>query len=139
MRLKRPGSLVVQVWERFELLRFGAIGCLSAGVYGLMVLVLCDLFGWNEPAGGAVAYLIAIPVNFWGQKHATFRSQRPYRKEILPYLTVHGVNLLISSYLLSFVAKLTGSTVLAIVSVAGMVVLSTYILSKMIFLGWYRS
>lgn len=138
MSFNRPDSLITRAWEQFELLRFATIGCLSAGVYALMVLILCGIFGWKETVGGAVAYLVAIPVNFWGQKRATFRSQRPYRKEILPYLAVHGMNLVISSYLLSFVSRLTGSTVLAIVAVAGMVVLSTYIMSRIIFLGFYK-
>jgi putative flippase GtrA len=40
-----------------------------------------------------LAYLIAVPVSFLGQKHFTFKSKESARRELPAYLLLQGLNL----------------------------------------------
>lgn len=81
-------------------LRFAVVGGGSGLVYVLVVKVLVSWYSMDAPTASAIAYALAIPVNFLGQRLFAFRARgNPYR-EAVKFLVVHGLNLYLSYQLM---------------------------------------
>lgn len=111
-----------------RLVRFAVVGATAAGVYAIVALVLIDSVGLAAMAASVIAYLVAIPVSFAGQKLWTFRSQGPVEREVPRFVGVQLANLAASAALLDVVVdRLHFDRLVGIAAVCVAVPLATYI------------
>ena len=114
--------------EFLRLVRFGIIGGSSALVYAANLLALVHFFGTGSMMSSAVAYLIAIPVSFLGQKYFTFQSQGAVRRELSAYLVLQGINLVAAMLVTYVVVDVFGmSHIIGILAVIVVVALLSYV------------
>ena len=123
-----------------ELVRFGIVGGSSAVAYAISLLVLVDALELGSILSSALAYLIALPVSFLGQKYFTFRSSGPVRRELPAYLALQGVNLF-AAMLVTYVTVdvLGASHMIGILAVIAVISLLSYVaMALAIFSGSLR-
>lgn len=77
-------------------IRFGLVGCLSSLFYGLCTWFMAGTLRLPAVPASAMGYLLAIPMNFYLQKHFSFRAKGHTRTQAPRFLFVHGLNLLVS-------------------------------------------
>ena len=69
-----------------SLLRFGIVGASAVIVYAIAAYFLTNLGNVNPTLASALAYLIAIPISFIGQKYYTFVSNGKVKTEASLFL-----------------------------------------------------
>lgn len=69
-----------------KLVRFGIVGVVAAITYAVLAYVFIWVFEFSEVLASALAYLIAIPVSFIGQKYMTFMSKAAVKTEAGKFL-----------------------------------------------------
>ncbi len=89
-----------------ELIRFGAMGALSVGIYLVCLVPLTWLLPGLLWLAGALAYLLSMAANYVLQRHVTFRSSRQHREAVSRYLVVHAVGMGLNAGILHVVATL---------------------------------
>jgi putative flippase GtrA len=94
--------------EFFRIARFGLVGGSAALVYAVSLLSLVHLFNTGSMLSSAVAYLVAIPFSFLGQKYFTFRSKGTMWKELPAFLLLQGVNLIAAMFVTHVVVDVMG-------------------------------
>ena len=72
-------------------LRFINIGILTTGTYFALVLILARWGGLEKHASVAIAYLGVLPLNYYGHRTYTFKSDSTIPKEVFKYLAAHVV------------------------------------------------
>jgi putative flippase GtrA len=83
-----------------ELVRFGATGLMSVGVYLCCLAPLTKALPGRLWLAGAVAYVLSMVANYVLQRNFTFRSTRRHHEAVSRYLVVHAVAIGINSGLL---------------------------------------
>ena len=123
--------------ELLRIARFGLVGGLASATYALIVLVLVDAMAMNTSLASVLAYLLAIPVSFFGQKHFTFGSSAAARGEFARFLIVQGVSLLLSLVVMRAVTDWLGwSHRIGILAVIIVIAVVNYgIMRNLVFLG----
>jgi putative flippase GtrA len=79
--------------EFLRIARFALVGGSAALVYAASLLTIVHFFATSSVLSSALAYVIAIPFSFLGQKYFTFQSRGAMRRELLSFLLLQGVNL----------------------------------------------
>lgn len=118
------------LWERFRFLRFATVGAATSCIYAVIVFLAYAKFGFAEEIASTIAYTIAIPINFLGQKHLVFRSRKRMRLEILPYGLLHLMNIVISALVLKWGNTLFGNIWLGSAMVILVIPICVYLFSK---------
>jgi putative flippase GtrA len=80
--------------EFFRIARFGMVGGSAALIYAVSLLALVHFLNLGSLLSSALAYLIAIPFSFLGQKYFTFQSKGKLQGELPGFLLLQGFNLL---------------------------------------------
>ncbi len=121
--------MLSDIWRPlFRLARFGLVGGIAALVYALVFLAMVKFLATGSIVSSTVAYGIAIPVSFVGQKYFTFKSQGAARREFAGYLLLQAANLVVSVALTYAVIDVLGlGYYVSISGVVFFVALSSYI------------
>jgi len=101
MEMNRFGSEVARV------ARFGLVGGSASVVYAASVLALFHS-GAGSVLSSALAYLIAIPFSFLGQKYFTFQSKGALLKQLPAFVLLQGFNLMTAMFLTYVVVEVAG-------------------------------
>lgn len=123
--------------ELLRIARFGLVGGLASATYALAVLVLVDVMAMNTSLASVLAYLLAIPVSFFGQKHFTFGSKASAQGEFARFLVVQGISLVLSLLVMRAVTDWFGwSHRVGILAVIIVIAVVNYgIMRNLVFLG----
>jgi len=114
------------VWR---LARFIVTGGIASGVYAVAALVAVDMFAMSGLVASIVAYLIAIPISFVGQKFWTFRAKGSIASELPRFLVVQAANLAAAAILMAVIVDLLGvDRLIGIAAVVTAIPLATYLL-----------
>ena len=81
----------------YKLVRFGLVGGGATLIYGALAVALQELFAPPVLLGHAVAYMLAIPASYLGQRSFTFRYRGPERPAIARFLIAASVAFAISA------------------------------------------
>jgi putative flippase GtrA len=116
--------------------RFGLVGIAASATYAILALLLIEGAGLPSWAGSALAYVLAIPVSFFGQKHFTFRSHGHIASEMPAFLLLQAANIGLAAGVMAVATNVAGLPhwlgVLAVVAVIPAV---TYVaLTRSVFL-----
>lgn len=79
--------------EILRVAKFGLVGGISALVYAVSLFFLVKNFDMGSMQSSAVAYVIAIPASFVGQKYFTFKSPESIWRELPAFLALQAINL----------------------------------------------
>ncbi len=80
--------------ESLRIARFALVGGSAALVYAASLLAIVHFLATSSMVSSALAYVIAIPFSFLGQKYFTFRSRGAMWGELPSFLLLQGVNLI---------------------------------------------
>jgi len=114
------------VWR---LARFIVTGGIASGVYAIAALVAVDSFAMSGIAASTVAYMIAIPISFIGQKFWTFRAKGAIARELPRFLGVQLLSLIAASLVMGGVVDVLGwDRLIGIAAVISVIPVGTYLL-----------
>lgn len=74
-----------------RLLRWGVVGVTATLSYAFLAWVLAKEAGLPAGAASVVAYGLSAGISYVGHRHLTFRSSRPHREALSPFV---GISLL---------------------------------------------
>lgn len=112
-----------------RMLRFAITGGIASGVYAVVALIAVDLFAMSGLGASIVAYLVAIPVSFLGQKFWAFRAKGTLRQELPRFLAVQLFNLVAAAAIMAVLVDLAGiDRLIAIATVIIAIPVLTYAL-----------
>lgn len=120
-----------ELLDKLRYVRFGLVGAISSLIYAVVVIVATKLFGTSPVAASVLGYAAAIPINFLGQKHYTFRSDRPAHHEMLQYAVVQLLNMAAAAFVTYVVDRFGLSIYVAIVAVIVVIPTMTYLMLKL--------
>jgi putative flippase GtrA len=107
------------------LLRFGSVGVVATATYAVLALLLETFTALSPVVAHAVAYGMAIPVSFYGQRTWTFRHKGRVSAAFWRFLLTNAVALALTSTVVAQVDRLgwpsgigTGFTVLAVPAIS---------------------
>lgn len=113
----------------WRLVRFLVTGGIASGVYAVVALIAVDMFAMSGFVASIVAYLIAIPVSFVGQKFWTFRAKGAIARELPRFLLVQVLNLAAASLIMFGIVDTLGwDRLIGIGAVIAVTPILTYIL-----------
>lgn len=84
-----------------RIVRFGITGGIASGVYAIIAIVAVDMLGMSGLGASSLAYLVAIPVSFIGQKFWTFRATGTLERELPGFLAVQAINLVAAAVIMA--------------------------------------
>lgn len=112
-----------------RLARYGLVGGLATVTYAVLAIALVSRLGMDPTTSSALAFLIAIPVSYLGQKHFTFASKGATRTELPRFLVVQGLNLIAATLIMRVVAVDLGlGHVIGTIAVVATIPLATYVM-----------
>lgn len=91
-KFRRP---VMPPWRKVA--SFVVFGLLAGGVYAVLLILLTDKLKLPVFVASIVAFAIAIPVSYLGNRWVTYRSRNMPGPELVRFLTVQGANVFITS------------------------------------------
>lgn len=72
--------------------RFAGVGAVSAVCYVALVAVCVEAAGLGPKVASAVAYVLALPISYFGHRRLTFRSTTRISSEVPKFLAVNAAN-----------------------------------------------
>ena len=80
---------------RFDhtLLRFLLVGGTMAVVYSVLAALATSTLPIPRPLSAALAWLVCIPVAFWGQRRFTFADSQPHRYALGLYAAIQALSI----------------------------------------------
>ncbi|MFZ1814793.1 MAG: GtrA family protein [Rhizobiaceae bacterium] len=118
-----------------QLARFAVTGGVASGVYAIVAYVCVSHAELSGTIASVIAYAIAIPVSFLGQKFWTFRSRGAIRQELSKFLMLQIGNLVAAAMVMGVLTDaLSLDPVIGIMVVVIVIPILTYVvLSTRIF------
>ena len=86
-------------------LGFLTFGALAGGTYAVVLVIAVDHLGMPMFLGSVLAFALAIPVSFLGNRWVTYRSRNMAGPELLRFIVVQVANLVITSAIVGFVTN----------------------------------
>lgn len=80
-----------------KLFRFGIVGIAAAITYAVLAYIFIWNFELGEILASSLAYLIAIPVSFFGQKYLTFMSRGAVKTEAIKFIVLQLFCLIVAT------------------------------------------
>lgn len=80
-----------------QLMRFGLVGVIGAGVYFLATLLLVRYRGWSVVSGASVSFVLVISINYLLHYSWTFRSRRPHSSATVRFVVASVGGMVINS------------------------------------------
>ena len=117
------------------LVRFSSISALSTLTYAAVLILAAVVAGIDGKAAIALAYFAALPMNFFGHRRFTFRSDAHVATQILKFIFVHALILALSTAVMALSVDYFRMPVLAglVLSTAAIMVLSFLLLNSWVF------
>jgi putative flippase GtrA len=88
-----------------EMLRFGLMGAMSAGIYLLFLVPLTNAIPKRLWLAATIAYLLSMGANYLLQRNFTFKSKRPHQQTILRFIVVQTIGLGLNAAVLEYTAS----------------------------------
>ena len=98
----------IDVSAAARIVRFAITGGIASGVYGVVALLAVDQFAMSGLGASVLAYLIAIPISFVGQKFWAFRAKGALARELPRFLVVQGFNLAAAAMIMTILVDIIG-------------------------------
>ena len=114
---------------RSEAFRYLIAGGTAFVVLMIVLILLVELFNFNEVLATAIGLICATPVNYSLQKRFVFRSQAPVGKSFVIYCVVTVATMMLNVELFYLILKYSGLhyTVCQIITTAVIVVLNYFV------------
>lgn len=88
-----------------KLLGFVTFGGLASLVYAVILIISVDILGIPTFIGSVVAFALAIPVSYLGNRWVTYRSNNVLASEAVRFIVVQLINLVLTSVVVHFVME----------------------------------
>ena len=89
-------------------LRFGIIGVLSSLVFAAVTAACVSLLAIDHKLASTCGYLVALPLNFIGNRRFSFRSTNALAGDAGRFLLLHAGNLIVTVMAMGAIADLLG-------------------------------
>lgn len=112
-----------------RLFRFGLVGGAASLTYALVAYGLLTYSALGTGLASSLAYVVAIPVSFVGQKYFTFRSDGRTMTELPKFLVIQVANIILCGVILKLATDIWGlPAIVGILMVVVVVPLASYVL-----------
>jgi putative flippase GtrA len=88
-----------------KLLGFVTFGGLAGLVYAVILVMSVDILGIPTFIGSIIAFALAIPVSYLGNRWVTYRSNNVLASEAARFIVVQVINLVLISAVVHFVME----------------------------------
>jgi putative flippase GtrA len=105
---KKAARMVASQNNPRKVLGFLACGALAGATYASAFVVISDQFGMPPFFASVLAYMIAIPVSYFGNRWVTYRSRNMMAAEALRFMVVQVSNLFLTSAIAHLLSELVG-------------------------------
>ncbi len=113
----------------WRLVRFAMTGGAASAVYAVCAFVGVDMLGMSGLVASVLAYLIAIPVSFAGQKYWTFRAKGELSYELPRFFAVQISCLIASALIMTILVDILHlSHILGVAAVIVSIPAASYVL-----------
>ena len=89
-----------------KILSFATFGVLAGAVYALIYVLLTGQFKAPVFLASLIAFLLATPVSYFGNRWVTYRSRNVLGPESARFLAVQGFNLVLTALVVHVASKL---------------------------------
>lgn len=96
--------------RNFRILRFLVVGGATSLGYVIAVAVLVDGIGHSEGLAAGIAYLLMLPVSFFGHKLFTYQSKQRTLPASIRFVAVHGITAAICAGVMWIINAHLGAT-----------------------------
>jgi putative flippase GtrA len=79
----------------FKVLRFALVGVLSSGIFSVVTVLMAGLGGLDPTFSSVIAYLVAVPLNFIGNRTFSFLSRNGVVGDLSRFAAMHVANILL--------------------------------------------
>ncbi|HEX2545414.1 MAG TPA: GtrA family protein [Ramlibacter sp.] len=101
-----------------KILSFAAFGVLAGAVYAVVYAWLAMRFTLPVFVASLVAFIVAAPVSYFGNRRVTYRSQNLLGPESLRFLAVQAINVVTTAFVVHVASTLFALSTMAQVVVA---------------------
>lgn len=88
-----------------KILGFVTFGALAGMLYALILIVSIDLLEMPTFFGSVIAFVLAIPVSYFGNRWVTYRSNNVMASELSRFIVVQMINLVLTSAVVHFMME----------------------------------
>lgn len=88
-----------------KLLGFITFGGLAGLTYAVIMVISVDFLGVSTFIGSVIAFALAIPVSYFGNRWVTYRSKNMLAPEAIRFIIVQGINLVLTSGIVHFMVN----------------------------------
>lgn len=92
-----------------HLFRFAIVGALVALIYVLTYVALLSL-GMSQPFANAIAFLVAIALQYVGQASFTFGKHINDRGQLIRFFCMTGLGFLMAAFITGFIGPMLGAS-----------------------------
>ena len=113
----------------WRFVRFGIVGGLATLTYAVVSYFLITDIQLGAAISSSLAYLVSVPISFFGQKYFTFNSQGRVIVEVPKFLVVQVINIILCGVIMSVATEvLNFPTVVGIACVVLLIPLASYLM-----------
>ncbi len=106
---RQDGFNMLALMEKYrKILGFITFGGLAGMVYAVILVASVDAFGLPIFLGSVIAFALAIPVSYFGNRWVTYRSNNMLASEVYRFLVVQTLNLVLTSVVVHFMIEWFG-------------------------------
>lgn len=88
-----------------KLLGFVTFGGLAGLTYAVILVISVDILRIPTFISSMIAFALAIPVSYFGNRWVTYRSKNVLASEAIRFIIVQGINLVLTSGIVHFMVK----------------------------------
>ncbi len=85
----------------WRFVRFGIVGGLATLTYAVVSYFLITDIQLGAAISSSLAYLVSVPISFFGQKYFTFNSQGRVVVEVPKFIVVQVINIILCGVIMS--------------------------------------
>jgi len=97
-------SFIFESWIKRDLLirvlNFALVGCLTSAGYVILVAGLINPIGLPDELAASIAYFFMLPLNFWGHKYFTFKSNLSSLLTSFRFILMHAMTALLCTVIM---------------------------------------
>lgn len=88
--------------------KFSLVGILTTGVYTLLASILILSKQFSPVISSSIAFLVTMPISYWGHRSFTFKVKKKNLEQIKKYLIYNIFGFMMSNILIFVSSKLDG-------------------------------
>ena len=95
-------SFIFESWIKSLLIgiKFALVGCLTSAGYVILVAGLINPIGLPDELAASIAYFFMLPLNFWGHKYFTFKSNLSSLLTSFRFILMHAMTALLCTVIM---------------------------------------